>query len=537
MNNHPIKEVSKKMSKSIRVLLVEDSEDDALLLTRELQKGGYKPMVIRVDTPEAMKQALTDQPWDLVISDYIMPKFSGLNALKLLQSTGMDLPFIIVSGKIGEETAVDAMRAGAHDYIMKSNLKRLVPAVERELADLTVRRERAEVKEELHESYAELEKANKKLQAEILEHNKAEKEAIQIKEHLKNVIDSATEIIISFDRNNRLTTWNNTAKELTGYSEKEIVNRSVSKLEIFNDPQQVLDIIKSVYQEKNLGFSNIVLLTKSNVKKIIRITGSVIKGENDQDSGILFIGKDITRDIETHGKLLPGNGYLIPDKTNTTAIDLFADLATTGYKGLFITRAAPEMIKSMPFPSTVHVMVHSQETLKDFESVPDLTVLFTAIKRFSEKNKNSVILLDGMHYLLTRFTFEKYIETLYRIHDAIAKNKALLFVRIDPNLVDKKQMAVIENELHLLPSQKIEGLIIEDDVYDALKYIFEQNQNNALVSFKKIMTRFKIAYSTAAKRLETLEEKELIYTKRQGKLRTVFISEKGRTLLRKRETA
>ena len=98
-------------------------------------------------------------------------------------------------------------------------------------------------------------------------------------------------------------------------------------------------------------------------------------------------------------------------------------------------------------------------------------------------------------------------------------------------------MAIIENELNLLPSQKIEGLIIEDDVYDALKYIYEQNQNNALVSFKKIMARFKIAYSTAAKRLETLEEKGLIFTKRQGKLRTVYISEKGKTLLHKRTTA
>jgi len=525
------------MNKPLRVLLVEDSEDDAVLLTRELQKGGYKPTIERVDTPEAMKKALTDQEWDIVISDYIMPKFSGLDALKILQKTGLDLPFIIVSGKIGEETAVDVMRAGAHDYIMKNNLKRLIPAVERELAESSVHRERTEVKEELHQSYEELEKANKQLQAEILERKKAEQDALQIKEHLQNVIDSATEIIISFDRNNRLNTWNNTAEELTNYPEKEIVNRGINKLEVFDDPQQVADIIKSIYQERNLGYSNIVLRTKSNVKKIIRVTGSIIKVEGQQDGGILFIGKDITRDIETHGKLLPGNGYLIPDRTNTASVDLLTDLATTGHKGLFITRTTPEMIKSMHLPSTIQVMVQSQEPLKEFETTTDLTTLLAVVKKFSEKNKDSVILLDGIHYLLTRFSFDKYIETLYRIHDTVAKNKALLFVRCDPGLVDKSQMAVIENELHLLPSQKIEGLIIEDDVYDALKYIFEQNQNNALVSFKKIMTRFKIAYSTAAKRLETLEEKGLIFTRRQGKLRTVFISEKGKTLLRKRETA
>lgn len=525
------------MNKPLRVLLVEDSEDDAVLLTRELQKGGYKPTIERVDTPDAMKKALTEQQWDLVISDYIMPKFSGLDALKLLQKTGLDLPFIIVSGKIGEDTAVEAMRAGAHDYIMKSNLKRLIPAVDRELTELTVHRERAEVKEELHESYEELEKANKKLRAEILDREKAQQEAIHIKERLQNVIDSATEIIISFDKNNRISTWNKTAEELTGYKENEIVNRSITKLELFEEPQQMFDMIKNIYQEKNLGYTNIMLLTKTNMKKIIRVSGSVIKAEGTQDGGVLFIGKDITRDLETHGKLLPGNGYFIPDKSNIIAVDLLADLTTSGYKGLYVTRATPDMIKNMHLPSAIHIVLQSQEPMQDYETISDLTTYYNSIKKFSEKNKESVILLDGIHYLLTRFSFEKYIQTLYRINDTIAKNKSLLLVRCDPTLMEKNQMAIIENELNLLPSQKIEGLIIEDDVYDALKYIYEQNQNNALVSFKKIMARFKIAYSTAAKRLETLEEKGLIFTKRQGKLRTVYISEKGKTLLHKRTMA
>lgn len=145
------------MGKQLRVLIVEDSEDDAVLLTRELQKGGYTPIVERVDTPEAMQNSLSDKTWDVVVSDYIMPKFSGLDALKVLQKSELDLPFIIVSGKIGEDTAVEVMRAGAHDYIMKSNLKRLIPAIKRELAEVEVRQERKQVKEDLKQSYAELE--------------------------------------------------------------------------------------------------------------------------------------------------------------------------------------------------------------------------------------------------------------------------------------------------------------------------------------------------------------------------------------------
>ena len=127
------------MSTSIRLLVVEDSEDDAALLLRELRREGYEPIIERVDTAEAMNAALERQEWDIVISDHQMPQFSAPEALKLLQQSGQDLPFIIVSGAIGEDVAVEAMRAGAHDCVMKDNLSRLAPAVDRELREAEVR--------------------------------------------------------------------------------------------------------------------------------------------------------------------------------------------------------------------------------------------------------------------------------------------------------------------------------------------------------------------------------------------------------------
>ncbi len=123
------------MNKELRVLLVEDSEDDATLLIRALKKGGVQPIVERVETEDGMNKALKKQDWDVVIADYVLPRFSGLDAISVLKKSEKDLPFIIVSGKIGEETAVEAMRAGAHDYIMKGNLTRLIPAIEREMAE------------------------------------------------------------------------------------------------------------------------------------------------------------------------------------------------------------------------------------------------------------------------------------------------------------------------------------------------------------------------------------------------------------------
>ena len=133
----------------LRTLIIEDSEDDALLIVRLLQKSGYDPKYKRVETAEAMHEALERQTWGIIISDYKMPHFNGLEALKLYKEKGLDIPFIIVSGTIGEEIAATAMVSGAHDYVMKNNLPRLVPAIQRELREAESRRERKLAKQEL----------------------------------------------------------------------------------------------------------------------------------------------------------------------------------------------------------------------------------------------------------------------------------------------------------------------------------------------------------------------------------------------------
>jgi PAS domain S-box-containing protein len=128
------------MMRPIKVLIVEDSEDDTTLLLRELQRGGFSPVYERVDTSAAMRSALDRQAWEIVISDHNMPQFSSIAALAILKEKQLDIPFIIVSGVLGEDAAVTAMKSGAQDYIMKGKLSRLVPAVERELREAENRR-------------------------------------------------------------------------------------------------------------------------------------------------------------------------------------------------------------------------------------------------------------------------------------------------------------------------------------------------------------------------------------------------------------
>jgi signal transduction histidine kinase len=181
------------VKRSLQVLVIEDSEDDAALLEIELQRAGYAPTCHRVETFEALSSALERMGWDLVIADYHLPRFDGLTALELVKETGRDLPFIIVSGYITDEAAVAAMKAGAHDYVMKDNLARLGQAVERELREAEVRRGRRRAEEALRRAYDELElrvqertadlrTANAQLKTAIAERRRLEYELLEITE-------------------------------------------------------------------------------------------------------------------------------------------------------------------------------------------------------------------------------------------------------------------------------------------------------------------------------------------------------------------
>ena len=143
------------MSTPLRVLIVEDNDDDLLLLLRTLRQGGYEPSHRCVQTAAALTAALAEEPWDVVLSDYRLPQFNGSDALKLVQASGRDLPFIIVSGVIGDEQAVSVMKAGANDYVLKDKLFRLGPAIARELRDTEMRRQRRKAEEQLRASEAQ----------------------------------------------------------------------------------------------------------------------------------------------------------------------------------------------------------------------------------------------------------------------------------------------------------------------------------------------------------------------------------------------
>jgi PAS domain S-box-containing protein len=186
------------MSKPLRVLVVEDSEDDCLLLRNELKRGGYEVIHERVETAEAMKAALAGERWEMVVSDHRMPQFSSLAALKLCKEHGSDVPFIVVSGSIGEELAVAAMKAGANDYIMKDNLSRLVPAVERELREAESRRQRRVAEQSLE----------------------------QYRDRTESILEAAGEGICGLDAQGVINFINPRGAKLTGWEASALIGKS-----------------------------------------------------------------------------------------------------------------------------------------------------------------------------------------------------------------------------------------------------------------------------------------------------------------------
>ncbi len=191
--------------RKLRVLLVEDNVDDALLLRRHLSKAGFAPELYRVETSEKMFDALSE-PWDCILADYNLPQFSAPEALKLLQQTGKDIPFIMMSGAVSEDTAVAAMRAGAHDYVSKGNLTRLAPAIERELAEAASRRTKRATERALRSS----------------------------EERFHRLVEATPLALLIIDMQGQVTYSNGGAKRLLGYTSATGETGAISLTAVFS---------------------------------------------------------------------------------------------------------------------------------------------------------------------------------------------------------------------------------------------------------------------------------------------------------------
>jgi diguanylate cyclase (GGDEF)-like protein/PAS domain S-box-containing protein len=252
-------------TRSLRILIVEDSEDDAELILIELRRAGFRPEYRRVETPEEMHDGLDSQEWDLVISDFSMPHFSALGALGQLHERKLDVPFIIVSGAIGEETAVNCMKGGAHDYVMKGNLARLIPVVHRELREA----------------------------GERFARRLAEQALASSEQRYRTIVDTANDGIVATDAENCVTYVNDRMRELLGYESRELELRPFTDLIHPDDRQEWLQRFEQIREGARLQF-DVRLQRKDGLQIWALNSCSPLRDPNGGFAGAISMLRDVT---------------------------------------------------------------------------------------------------------------------------------------------------------------------------------------------------------------------------------------------------
>jgi PAS domain S-box-containing protein len=248
---------------ALRLLIVEDSEDDTWLIVRQLQQAGLHPDFQRVETLGALREALDGGTWDLIICDFSLPQFGGPAALAIYRQHELDIPFIIVSGAIGEETAVEMMKAGAHDYVMKNNLARLGPVVHRELA---AAKERC-----------------------------ARKQVEAARAHLAAIVECCDEAIVGKTLDGTVVSWNAAAERLYGYTAAEILGRSVSILVPPYRPRDLIEVFEMAARGERVEAFETIRVRKDGTPIEVSLVVSPIKDASGRVVGASSVGRDISR--------------------------------------------------------------------------------------------------------------------------------------------------------------------------------------------------------------------------------------------------
>jgi PAS domain S-box-containing protein len=251
--------------KSLRVLVVEDSEDDAQLLLRELQRGGYVVQHQRVELAEEMSRLLKEHAWDLVISDYSMPRFNALKALETLKASRLDLPFIIVSGTIGEDVAVSAMKTGAHDYLVKGNLTRLIPVIQRELREAEEREGRRRADEALR----------------------------QTEKRYRDLVENARDIIYEHDLAGNYTSTNKAGEQITGYSREEALKLNLAQIVAPAFQEKAKEMIRRKLAGESVTAYELDLVAKDGSHVAVEVNTRLVF-QNGTPIGVQGIARDVT---------------------------------------------------------------------------------------------------------------------------------------------------------------------------------------------------------------------------------------------------
>jgi PAS domain S-box-containing protein/putative nucleotidyltransferase with HDIG domain len=387
-----------KISKlqSLRVLVVEDSEDDVLLIIRELKKGGYDPVYERVETAAAMKKALQEKQWDIILCDYKLPKFNATSAIAVLKETNIDIPLIIVSGTIGEETAVECMRLGAQDYIMKDNLSRLCPAIARELEEAEVRNKQKQAEEALHQS----------------------------EEKYRTILENIEDGYYEVDLNGNFTFFNASVCRILGYPQEEMMGMNNRQYIDAENAKKIFQAFNEVYRKGKPGrVVDYEIIRKDGTKRYIEVSVSLQKNSSGKPIGFRGISRDITERKQTEELVIESEARF------RTLVENASDgiFVQIDYRFAYIN---PVMLHI--FGAERPEQLLGQLVMDRFH--PDFRELVRERLRLLNEEKKHVSLLEQIYLRLDGSQVRVEVSAMPIIYDG--KNGAVVFVR---DITERKQ--------------------------------------------------------------------------------------------------
>ena len=399
------------MSVPLRILFVEDSRDDVELLLHELRRSGFTPDYWVVQDEKAMRRALADERWDLIIADHAMPRFDAPGALAVLLQSGQDVPLIVVSGHIGEEQAVACMRAGARDYLTKDNLSRLVPAVERELSESAQRRQRREAMAALDSS----------------------------EERYRLLVENAADVITLLDGQGRVTFVSPSITRVLGYPPGEVLGRPLRDFAHEDDAK----ILAAAMDEALLRGSTPLIKGlrfrhRDGNWRIIEGTAARLV-ESDGSVGLVTTGRDTTERVQLEGQLHQAQKMEAVGRLAGGVAHDFNNLLTVilGYSNLLLDQLDQS-----------HVLYQEVDEIK--RAADRAATLTQQLLTFSRKQVLSLQPVDlnqvlaGQADMLRRLIGED-VELSMKLADDLA------LTRVDPAQVEQMVMNLAANARDAMP--------------------------------------------------------------------------------------
>ncbi len=372
---------------------------------------------------------------------------------------------------------------------------------------------------------------------DVTKTHKKEIETKEMKEYLQRVINSTSELVFSLTSEGRITIWNDRLVDITGFSARLMIGKNLFSLSLLEDVDSFKSYLKTCVQGMGRPFT-FKVRSRQGEDRFLRVSGSVVRSDDVIEKTVVFTGRDITSERGSHGRLIRGFSYLITEADTSVAIELMNGLLDDS-DGLIISRddVSGDLFSDPTRKGQIIQHFFSQDDAlagKD-GMVSDPDMLVKDVSDFFSSHDNAFVFIDRLDFLIALYGFKTVMRSIYTVSTLAYRYNGIVLFRLNPSIVSSFELAVLHEELKSLPEENIERITIDEKLFDILEFVYRQNQNQMLTSFKNISTQFSITKVTTAKRIVSLSDKDLVTIKKRGRLKTIHVTAKGKNLLQRKQ--